>query len=54
MDNGPLNFSLSSSKLRVIGETGSPEELNEFIEKLKALIPILPELWPTKDDPPHA
>lgn len=39
---GPLDFNLSSSGLRVTGQTSSAGELRAFIEKLTALAALLP------------
>lgn len=43
VDNGPLDFNLSSSGLRVTGKTNSSAELQTFIEKLRAIAVLLPE-----------
>lgn len=40
---GPLDFSLSSHGLAVVGKTNSASELREFIDKLKALAMLLPD-----------
>lgn len=42
-NKGPLDFNLSSAGLIVVGKTNSAQELNAFIEKLKALTILLPD-----------
>jgi hypothetical protein len=49
---GPLDFSLSSHGLAVVGKTNSAKELKAFIEKLKTLLALLPEA--PKDEPDAA
>ncbi len=41
MAERPLNFSLSTTGLRVTGGTSSPDELRAFIQKLEALEPVM-------------
>jgi hypothetical protein len=43
MTGGPLDFNLSSHGLAVVGKTNSATELKAFIEKLKALLVLLPD-----------
>lgn len=43
---GPLNFNLTSTGLWLTGRTSSVEELEAFIDRLKALADLIPELWP--------
>ncbi len=40
---GPLDFSLSSTGLKVTGKTNSRNQLNDYIQKLQALAALLPE-----------
>lgn len=47
---GPLDFNLSSHGLAVIGKTNSAKELKVFIEKLKALLTLLPETPKDEDE----
>ena len=43
MAGGPLDFSLSSHGLAVVGKTNSATELKAFIGKLEALLVLLPD-----------
>jgi hypothetical protein len=49
-NRGPLDYSLSSSGLVVVGKTNSARELREYIEKLNVLAGILPDEDPSVTD----
>jgi hypothetical protein len=47
---GPLDFSLTSTGLALTGNTNSASELKKFIERLKVLAAVLPDVAPEEDD----